>query len=113
MSEATDETHVFRALADPTRRRILDRLREAPLPVGVLAVEFPMSRPAISKHLRLLREARLVRERREGRRRVYALDPRPLVAVDTWLDRYRRDLRRSLERLKRHVEENPDPREEP
>jgi len=113
MSETTDETHVFRALADPTRRRIMDRLREAPLSVGVLAVEFPMSRPAISKHLRLLREARLVRERREGRRRVYALDPRPLVAVDAWLDRYRRDLRRSLERLKRHVEENPEPREEP
>lgn len=112
MSATADATHVFRALADPTRRRILDRLRQAPLPVGVLAVEFPMSRPAISKHLRLLRQAHLVRERREGRQRVYALDPRPLLAVDGWLEGYRRELRSSLERLKRHVEENPDRRNE-
>lgn len=61
----------FSALADPTRRAVLDLLRRGSLPAGVIARAFPVSRPAISKHLRLLRRAHLVRERREGRRRLY------------------------------------------
>lgn len=63
-----------------------------------------MSRPAISKHLRILKQARLVIERREGRRRVYELSPRPLGDLDAWLGDYREFLRGSLERLKVHVE---------
>jgi DNA-binding transcriptional ArsR family regulator len=98
---------LFRAVADPTRRAILDRLRRGGLPVGELAAAFPVTRPAISRHLRILRGARLVRERREGRQRVYELDPRPLVALEAWLEGYRTQLRASLQRLKARVEEDP------
>src|ERR1700747_2601329 len=80
----------FRALADPTRRAVLDLLRRGSQPAGQIARVFPVSRPAISKHLRLLRRAHLVQERREGRHRLYTLNPEPLKAVDSWLDQYRR-----------------------
>jgi DNA-binding transcriptional ArsR family regulator len=72
--------------------------------VGEIAERFAVSRPAVSKHLRVLRGARLVRARREGRQRVCALDPEPLRAVDAWLDGYRREWTARLTRLKRHVE---------
>jgi DNA-binding transcriptional ArsR family regulator len=94
----------FRALADPTRRAVLDLLRRGSLPAGRIAASFPVSRPAISKHLRLLRHARLVRERREGRRRLYQLNPEPLRAVDAWLDQYRMFWRMNLADLKAFVE---------
>jgi len=74
----------FQALADPTRRAVLDLLRHGSQPAGQIASAFPVSRPAISKHLRLLRRAHLVREHREGRHRVYQLNPEPLRAVDSW-----------------------------
>ena len=80
---------VYRAVADPTRRAILDDLVTGPLTVNEIAGRFPVSRPAISKHLRLLRRARLVRQQRDGRRRVYHLEPAPLHAIDQWLERYR------------------------
>src|SRR5215467_5271215 len=80
---------VFSALADPTRRGVLDLLRRGNLPAGRIAQAFPVSRPAVSKHLRLLRRARLVEERRQGRNRVYQLNPEPLRAVDNWLNHYR------------------------
>ena len=76
----------FRALADPTRRDILVLLEKGALSVGEIALEFPMSRPAISKHLRILEQARLVSEVREGRRHVYQVDPGPLASVRAWLD---------------------------
>ena len=76
----------FQALADPTRRAVLDLLRRGALPAGQIAREFPVSRPAISKHLRLLRRARLVEERREGRHRLYRLNAEPLRGVDAWLN---------------------------
>ena len=78
----------FHALADPTRRAVLDLLRQGSQPAGQIGVRF-LSRPAISKHLRLLRRAHLVQERREGRNRLYQLNPEPLKAVDTWLHQYR------------------------
>ncbi|MEM1025781.1 MAG: metalloregulator ArsR/SmtB family transcription factor [Myxococcota bacterium] len=78
-----------RALQDPTRRQILEALRDEELPAGQLARRFPLTRPAISKHLRVLREAQLVRERRDGRQRIYRLDPEPLRALDDWLGPYR------------------------
>jgi len=94
----------FQALADPTRRAVLDLLRRGSQPAGEIAHAFPVSRPAISKHLRLLRRAHLVREHREGRHRVYDLNPEPLRAVDSWLDQYRSFWKLSLANLKTFVE---------
>lgn len=95
---------VFSALADPTRRAVLDLLRRQEMPAGRIAQAFPTSRPAISKHLRLLRRARLVRERREGRHRFYQLNPGPLRRVDSWLNQYRAFWESSLTSLKAFVE---------
>jgi DNA-binding transcriptional ArsR family regulator len=94
----------FQALADPTRRAVLDLLRRGSQPAGQIAEAFPVSRPAISKHLKLLRRAHLVSEHREGRNRVYQLNPEPLRAVDTWLDQYRRFWTANLASLKAFVE---------
>jgi len=94
----------FQALADPTRRAVLDLLRRGALPAGQIAREFPVSRPAISKHLRLLRRARLVEERREGRHRLYRLNAEPLRGVEAWLEQYRVFWQTSLTRLKAFVE---------
>src|SRR5579863_2566327 len=94
----------FQVLADPTRRAVLDLLRSGTQPAGVIARAFPVSRPAISKHLRLLRRAHLVRERREGRRRLYQLNPAPLRAVDSWLEHYRSFWQMNLADLKIFVE---------
>jgi DNA-binding transcriptional ArsR family regulator len=94
----------FHAVADPTRRAILDRLRTGGLPAGELAAGFRMSRPAVSKHLAVLRRARLVRERREGRQRVYQLSPEPLSDVAEWVESYRRFWQANLQSLKRHLE---------
>ncbi|MCZ2859042.1 ArsR/SmtB family transcription factor [Blastococcus sp. VKM Ac-2987] len=79
----------MQALGDPTRRALLDLLAGGELPAGELADRFPVSRPAISRHLRVLREAGLVRVRSDGRQRLYALDPGPLREIDDWLERYR------------------------
>jgi DNA-binding transcriptional ArsR family regulator len=94
----------FQALADPTRRAVLDLLRRGGQPAGEIASIFPISRPAISKHLKLLRRAHLVREHREGRHRVYHLNPEPLRAVDSWLEQYRSFWRMNLNNLKTFVE---------
>ncbi len=94
----------FHALADPTRRAVLDLLRQGSQPAGQIARAFPVSRPAISKHLRLLRRAHLVREQRQGRHRFYQLNPEPLQAVDSWLERYRVFWRANLASLKAFVE---------
>lgn len=99
---------VFSALADPTRRAVLDMLRQGSLPAGQIAGAFPISRPAISKHLRLLREARLVRECRDGRRRVYQLNAEPLKGVAAWLGEYRAFWQSSLRNLKTFVESTPE-----
>ena len=96
---------VFQALADPTRRALLDRLRrQGSQAAGEIARAFPVSRPAISKHLRQLRRAGLVRERRQGRHRFYQLDPQPLQAVDQWLEHYRAFWGGKLASLKAFVE---------
>lgn len=94
----------FGALADPTRRAVLDLLRAGRRPAGEIARAFPVSRPAISKHLGILRRAHLVEERREGRHRLYQLNPAPLMAVDSWLEQYRSFWAASLENLKDFVE---------
>jgi DNA-binding transcriptional ArsR family regulator len=94
----------FHSLADPTRRAVLDLLRQGSQPAGQIARHFPVSRPAISKHLRLLRRAHLVEERKQGRHRFYELNPEPLKAVDSWLQQYRVFWRTSLTSLKSFVE---------
>ena len=76
------------ALGDPTRRRIFERLRGGPLAVGELAAELPVSRPAVSQHLRVLREAGLVADRREGTRRLYELAPEGLTELRDWVDTF-------------------------
>jgi DNA-binding transcriptional ArsR family regulator len=103
-SPAKTTEATFQALADPTRRAVLDLLRRGRQPAGGIASAFPVSRPAISKHLRLLRRAHLVREHREGRHRVYELNPEPLRAVDSWLDQYRNFWKVNLGNLKSFVE---------
>lgn len=80
---------VFEALADPTRRRILELLTDGDLEAGEIARAFPSSRPAVSRHLRVLRESGLVRVRAEAQRRVYSLDGAPLADLDEWLSKYR------------------------
>jgi len=79
----------FAALADPTRQRIVELLSEGERSAGQIAAEFPTSRPGVSRHLRVVREHGLVRARGEGQRRMYSLDPAPLVELEEWLARYR------------------------
>jgi len=100
----TQETMVFHAVADPTRRAILDRLRDGGLAVNEIASRFEVSRPAISKHLRVLHQAHLVLEAREGRNRIYRVNPEPLRELDRWLEHYRRFWSLNLMSLKKHVE---------
>jgi len=98
-----DQT-VFHAIADPHRRALLDRLRAGSAAVNDLAAEFSISRPAVSKHLRVLRSARLVREERSGRQRIYTLSPAPLREVAAWAEPYRAFWEHNLNALKRHLE---------
>src|SRR5882762_4302204 len=81
-------SHVVTALADPTRREIFERLAKGPQSVGALALDMPISRPAVSQHLRVLKEAGLVSDRAEGTRRVYQVDPAGLGVMRQWLDRF-------------------------
>jgi DNA-binding transcriptional ArsR family regulator len=87
------------AIADPTRRRVLELVRDRELPAGEIADEFAISRPAVSRHLRVLREAGLVGERRSGRLRLYRADPRPLVELRVWLEAYWSDRLAALKAL--------------
>lgn len=103
-AEAEPSGDVFRAIADPTRRLMLDRLRLGPSAVNELAAKFPQSRPAISKHLRVLREAGLVRESSLGRERIYELVPGPMREVAGWLEGYRHFWQVNLARLKSRLE---------
>ncbi len=105
VSDRPAERDVFQALADPTRRAILGLLRHGSQPVGSIARDFPVSRPAISRHLRILREAQLVSEIKIGRNRLYELNAAPLRSVDDWLAHYRHMWQHQLRNLKRFVEE--------
>jgi DNA-binding transcriptional ArsR family regulator len=87
------------AIADPIRRRVLELVRDREVPAGELAEQFDVSRPAVSRHLRVLREAGLVRERRAGRLRLYRADPAPLGELRDWLDAYWDERLDALKRL--------------
>jgi DNA-binding transcriptional ArsR family regulator len=98
----------FEVLAEPTRRRILDLLLDRPRLVGELTEQLGLSQPGTSKHLRVLRDAGLVRVRPDAQRRWYELDPAPLAELDAWLTPYRRLWHRHLDALERHLDAMPD-----
>jgi DNA-binding transcriptional ArsR family regulator len=79
---------VIAALADPTRRAVFEQLRDGPRPVGEIAARLPVSRPAVSQHLRVLKEAGLVTERRDGTRRLYRIDPNGVGAIRDYFDQF-------------------------
>lgn len=97
----TNVESALTALADPTRRAIFERLAAGPLSVGALARDVPVSRPAVSQHLKVLKSAGLVRDRAEGTRRVYQIDSAGLGAIRAWLDRFWTD---ALENFRTEVE---------
>ncbi len=98
----------FDALADPTRRRALDLMRERPRLVGELAGLLDTSQPGVSKHLRVLREAGLVSVRRDAQRHWYTLRPEPLAEIDAWLEPYRMLWAHRLDALERYLDESED-----
>jgi DNA-binding transcriptional ArsR family regulator len=98
----------YEAIADPTRRTLLRLVAERERTAGELASAFTISRPAVSRHLRVLREAGLVRVRPRSRERVYALDPRPLEEIDRWLATLRAYWEPRLEALERHLDDQRD-----
>ena len=90
---------VFQALADPTRRAVLERLRRGPAPMSELAQPFPMALPSFAQHLDVLERCGLVRSRKAGRVRTYRFSPRPLQVADRWLARQREAWERRLDQL--------------
>lgn len=108
MPRRTAASDVFLAVADPTRRSILDRLRCGDAHVNELVSGFRVSRPAISRHLRVLRKAQLVRERKEGRQRIYQLEPDRIEQVAQWAEEYRQLWQHSLTNLKRRLEKEAE-----
>jgi DNA-binding transcriptional ArsR family regulator len=100
-------TSTFAVLAEPTRRSILDLLRERERSVGELVERLTVSQPGVSKHLRVLRDAGLVSVRTDAQRRVYGLRAEPLAEIDAWLEPYRRYWSGRLDALERHLDESP------
>jgi len=98
-------TAAFAAVAEPHRRRILDLLLDGERPVGDLVTDLALSQPAVSKHLRVLRDAGLVTVRVDAQRRLYRVDPEPLRALDDWLVPYRRLWATRLDALEAHLDE--------
>jgi DNA-binding transcriptional ArsR family regulator len=94
-------------LAEPSRRQILDALRDGEQPVLALVKRLQLSQPAVSKHLRVLRDAGLVATRPDGQRRLYRLRMEPLIELDEWLEPYRMMWRSSLDKLEKHLTEPP------
>jgi DNA-binding transcriptional ArsR family regulator len=108
MTASAQKHDVFQAIADPTRRSLLKLLIDQELPVTVISGHYPMTRTAVSKHLRILSEAGLVKERKVGRETRYRLDPEPLLELKRWLAFYERFWENKLVALKRYVEADDD-----
>lgn len=104
MAEPSPKHDVFQAIADPTRRQLLRLLDEGEMPVNAISGHFPMSRTAVSKHLRILADAGLVRERKVGRETRYRMDPDPLLELKRWLSFYERYWENKMAALKLFVE---------
>src|SRR5690242_7177772 len=98
---------IFAAIADGTRRDIVQRLARGRLTAGELARGFRISRPAVARHVRVLVRAGLLRQHRKGRNRLYELDPAPLRVIDSWIAPYRDFWPKNLRSLKRYLEESP------
>src|SRR6476620_3066981 len=101
----TNQALAFSALGDPTRRLVFERLARRPMSVGKLASGLAVSRPAVSQHLKVLKDAGLVVDREDGTRRIYSIDPRGIAAMRTYLDRF---WDRSLAAFKAAAEEEND-----
>jgi len=99
----------FDVLAEPTRRRILDLIRDTERPVNELVARLDISQPGVSKHLRVLREAGLVEVRTDAQRRLYRVRPEPLAEIDAWLAPYRRLWANRLDALERHLDDTEEP----
>ncbi|EPY07852.1 ArsR family transcriptional regulator [Paenibacillus sp. E194] len=108
MDSSAPKHDVFQAIADPTRRKLLQLLADQELPVTVISGHFPMSRTAVSKHLRILAEAGLVKDRKIGREVRYRLDPDPLLELKRWLAYYDRYWDNKLSMLQHYVESSGD-----
>ena len=104
-TEPLGSEQVFRALADPTRLRIIERLGDGPAPTSQLATGSDMSLPAFLQHLRVLEDSGLVASRKAGRARIYRLTPAPLHEAETWLAQRRQAWERRLDRLDDHLQE--------
>jgi DNA-binding transcriptional ArsR family regulator len=102
----------FTAISDPTRRRIIGLLAERELSAGALAENFQMTAPAVSQHLKALKEARLVQVRVDGQRRIYSLNPQGLSEIDSWLDMVRRFWRGRLDALEEALRQPADPKKD-
>ena len=100
----------FAVLAEPNRRRILDLLREGQRPVGEIVDALSVSQPAVSKHLRVLRDAGVVESRVDAQRRLYRVRPEPLRDIDAWLAPYRAMWSGSLDALERHLDKMEEPK---
>ena len=94
----------LQVLAEPSRQTILDLLRDGELPVGELVARLGMSQPAVSKHLRVLKDAGMVTARADAQRRLYRIRPEPLAELDEWLAPYRKFWNASLDRLEEHLD---------
>lgn len=106
----SDDASLWSALADPHRRAIVALLLERPRSVGEIVEACGLSQPSTSKHLKVLRAAGLVRVRQDAQRRVYALDPAPIAALDAWLAPYRTLWNSSLDALGRRLDDTSDER---
>ncbi|UQZ83538.1 Transcriptional repressor SdpR [Paenibacillus konkukensis] len=104
MAAPSPKHDVFQAIADPTRRSLLQLLVDREMPVTAISGHFPMSRTAVSKHLRILADAGLVKERKVGRETRYRLEPEPLLELKRWLSFYERYWENKMSALKRYVE---------
>ena len=103
------EMAVLDVIAEPTRRRILDAVREGERSVGELVEQVGMHQPGVSRHLKVLRDAGLVEVRRDAQRRLYRLRPEPLMELDTWLEPYRAEWTAKLDSLERHLRRTTTP----
>ena len=107
MSRATSSSDAFRAIADPTRRAVLDLLQTGERPVGQLAQSFRMTQPALSQHLKVLRDAGLVSQRHVGRERLYRLEPQRLKSIADWIGAYEQFWRGKMKALGEFLEKKP------
>lgn len=102
----------FAALADDTRLRIVEELGKGERAVGDLVKRFDVTQPTISQHLKVLKEAGLVRARPDAQRRLYSIEPEGFKVIELWLERHRRTWAKRLDRLEEHMDDNPDEEEE-